>query len=460
MTIIAKRRDSRQTSEMPTATNGVAARAEAPEPDVDVLIDEVKRAFGPIERDLVGFGPLVTQAVYALLTGENLVVFSPPGTAKSLFARLLFQRIRGAKVFDTQMSKGTLAEELFGSVDIEQMKAGRVIHNTRDTLVDADLAFIDEFFDANDMVLRAMLGILHERLFKKGTQSEPARLHTGIVAANYVRATGITEAVVDRFLFRATVAPDYHPFTLLAIDQAFARHHGTPASGPLAADRDPDDDRLPMSHLVRLKEIVTGRVPGCEISAPPHILFMKNALINRYGDLLTRCREQATTDATRPYISPRTYAKSRLVLNAAALLRGRREVTCEDLSQLRLVVTTIGGDEDEVHCFDDALRWTLMKIRDTEREQIDRLAGAQQLAEQVLHRVRTGEAIPCTRFLQRLLRMFGLISQGDVTFAHVRRFVDDIKPRDEEVRRLKQGVLTQLQDFKRRVDDQGAQLIP
>ena len=103
---------------------------ETPDLEPREVVAEIKRVFSPLERELVGFGPLLTQAIFALLTRENLLVFSPAGTAKTLFASSLFGRISGARIFDTQMSKGTLAEELFGSVDIEQMKRGRVVHTT------------------------------------------------------------------------------------------------------------------------------------------------------------------------------------------------------------------------------------------------------------------------------------------------------------------------------------------
>jgi len=450
MSIASHQAESEEALEPYLPPRFTLASSEPLDIPLEAIVAEVQEVFAPIECELAGFGPLLTQAIYALLTGENLLVFSPPGTAKTLFARLLFRRISGARVFDTQLSKGTLAEELFGSVDIEQMKTGRVIHNTRGTLVDADLAFIDEFFDANDMVLRALLGIFHERVFKKGSQTQPASLHTGIAAANYVRATGVTQAVVDRFLFRATIAPAYDPFTLLSIDHAFARHHGDCAASDSSSAA--DERRLPLAHLTYLKEIVSGRVPEHQITAPPHVLFMKNVLINRYRHLMAQHRVATDSDEPAPYISPRTYAKSRVLLNAAALLRGHRQVTCDDLSQLKYVITTIGGDPEESRSFDDALRWTLMTIRDAEREQVDRLAAAEQLAEQILHRFRTGERISCTRFLQRLLRLFGLISEGDVTFDHVRRFVEDVKPRVDEVKLLKQGLIGRLQEFKNRVD--------
>ncbi len=414
-------------------------------PDVDPfqVVNQLKRVVSSLERELVGFQPLLIQSIYALVTRENLLIFSPAGTGKTLCAGLIFNRISGARVFDTQMSKGTLADELFGSIDTEQLKTGRIVHHTAGTLVDADFAFIDELFDANDMVLRALLGVFHERVFKKGTQLEMAKLHTGIAAANYLRATDVTEAVLDRFLFRAYLAPDYNPCTLLAIDQAFDRHHGQ-------AVVPPPEEQLPLAHVSYLSDIARGLVPDWRISVPTHVMFMKNLVFNRYRELYGQLPENARK--RRLYISPRTYAKSRIVLNAAALLRGRRRVTAEDLSQLKYVVTTVGMQEAQNDCFDKALQETLLKIRGDDLEHIDNLAAARELAEQVMARVRSGEEIRCTRFLQRLLRRFGLLSQGDVTFDHVRRFVDGIRPHDEQVKVLKLGVERRIQELTRRVD--------
>ena len=418
--------------------------------DVDPreIVDHVKRIFSGLDRELVGFAPVLMQCVYALLTRENLLIFSPAGTAKTLFATLIFSRISGARVFDTQMSKGTLAEELFGSVDTEQLKKGRLHHNTHDTLVDANLAFVDEFFDANDMVLRALLGIFHERVFKRGCQTETAGLHTGIAAANYLRATDVTEAVLDRFMFRASIRPDYAPFTLLAVDEAFSRNYGRRSAPPA-------DGQIPLAHLTYLSEIVRGLVPQRQIHAAPHVLFLKNAVLNRYRELVDAAAEK---NKRRIYLSPRTYAKSRVLLNAAALLRGRMEVTTEDLSQLKYAITTIGGPEEQTQCFDKAIGEILVRITGNDLEHIDNLHAAHDLAEQVMHRVRGGESIACTGFVQRVLRFFGLMSEGDVSFDHVRRFVDTIQPRDEQVKELKLGVIRRIQTLARQVDNQDSDL--
>jgi MoxR-like ATPase len=418
--------------------------------DTARAIAEVKRAFSSLDRALVGFEPLLIQTVYALLTRENLLVFSPAGTAKTLCARLIFDRIRGARVFDTQMSKGTLAEELFGSIDIEQMKRGRVLHNTTNTLVDADFAFIDELFDANDMVLRALLGILNERVFKKGCQLEKARLHTGIAATNYLRASEVTEAVLDRFLLRSYIAPDYEPYALLAIDQCFGRGFGRPSATPA-------DEQIPLETLGRLADIVQGRHPTLSIAVPPHVMFLKNLVLNRYRELLAQC---ATEGKRRPlYISPRTYAKSRLVLNAAALLRGRMEANSDDLSQLKYVVTTIGGSDEQSQCFDKALSETLTRLRPADHDAIDQLTAAGDLAEQVMQRLRNGEEIVPSGFLERLLRWLGLLGDGELGFHHVRRYVESIQPRDEQVKQLKLGFLRRIDELVRRVDDTHASIL-
>ena len=411
--------------------------------DPGEAVARLKRVFSPLERDLVGFEPLLIQTIYALLMRENLLIFSPAGTAKTLCAKLVFNRIRGARIFDTQLSKGTLAEELFGSVDIEQMKRGRVVHHTANTLVDADLAFCDELFDANDMVLRALLGILNERVFKKGSQIEKARLHTAIAATNYLRATEVTEAVLDRFLLRAYITPDYNPFALLAIDESYGQHFGRPGATPA-------DDQIPLAHIGLLADIVQGRHPSVLIAAPPHVMFLKNIVLNRYRELLAQWAADAKK---RPlYISPRTYAKSRLVLNASALMRGRTNLTSDDLGQLKYVVTTIGGSDEQAQCFDKALSETLVRIRPADFESIDQLADAHELTEQVMEQLRGGERVKVTSFLKRLLHLLGLVSEGDLSFDHVRRFVETIHPQDEQVKRLKQGLIQRIEHLAQRVD--------
>ncbi len=428
-----------------------AQRRERDSGDPVAAAGRVRRVFSGLEREVVGGEDLLIQTMYALLTRENLLLISRPGTAKTMFARLVFRRISGARVFDLQMSKGTLAEEVVGPVIIEEMKQGNIVHNVAGSLVDSDLAFIDEFFDANDMVLRSLLGIFNERWFKKGRQQVEAALHTGIAAANYLRVTEITAAVLDRFLFRAYVDPRFDPYSLQMIDEAFGRSCGR------WDDPVPGDEQVPLADLAFLADIVQGRSERVSVQAPPHVLFLKNLVIRKY---VAKANQQAAAqEGPEVYVSPRTYAKARLLLNAAALLRGRFQVEVSDLRDLRYLVPMLDTAGVQGRLFDAAFEETVQSLPREELALVDELVEANRLAEQVCERARSGRELPVTSFLQRLMLMFRLTTPGEVHFDHVQRVLDTIAPRHQDVAELKQGLVRHMQYHQRRLNQPARELL-
>src|SRR5690348_3906124 len=56
-------------------------------------------------------------AFVALICGRHLMLVGPPGTGKSMLARLLCTLING-RMFDFQFNKFTSPEEIFGPLDI------------------------------------------------------------------------------------------------------------------------------------------------------------------------------------------------------------------------------------------------------------------------------------------------------------------------------------------------------
>src|SRR3990167_6419859 len=82
---------------------------------------------------------------------KHMLLMGLPGTAKSQFAMNVFGSIDGARTFGIHLTKQTTEEYVFGPINIEELKKGNVIHNTKDSILDADFAFIDEFFDASDV---------------------------------------------------------------------------------------------------------------------------------------------------------------------------------------------------------------------------------------------------------------------------------------------------------------------
>src|SRR5438270_12985604 len=120
----------------------------------------------------------------------------------------IFNMFQGARLFKVQASKEQQPDTYFGGINIEELKKGRIFHNTEGSLVESEFGFIDEIFDANDYTLRALLSLLNERELIRGVQRMHSSVHTVIAATNYLRLSEITEALLDRFLFKALIHPD------------------------------------------------------------------------------------------------------------------------------------------------------------------------------------------------------------------------------------------------------------
>ncbi len=306
---------------------------------IEEAAKELKAAAGFIGQRVINREEVIEQAVCALLTGEHLLLQSRTGVGKSLLAEQLFSMFEGAKIFRVQASKEQQPDTFFGGLDLEQLKTGRIAHNTSDSLVESEFGFIDEIFDANDFTLRALLSLLNERRLIRGVQNVASPLHSVIAATNYLRVSEVTEALLDRFLFKAVILPDKDPFIQYQISQRYLVHAGRTMQ-PVS--------RIPFSRLKGLHDIITGKSPDFTISISAELLYFTNIVIRHYEFLRNRALSGTVkhSDAQDFYISPRTQAKSLDLLRALALLKGRSTVAHEDVSKLYFVFATVGLPEE------------------------------------------------------------------------------------------------------------------
>jgi len=416
--------------------------------DPQALVQELKESMRGVSKQVIGREELLTQTLYALLTREHQLIYSRAGLAKSLYATAVFGQFEGSRAFSVQMTKGTTEEGLVGAVNLQELKKGSIVHETKGSIVDAEFAFLDEIFDSNDVALRSLLGILNERLFRKGKQYVEAVLHSAIATSNYVRATEITEAVIDRFPFRAYMMPSHDPYQMLRIDETYARNVGKVR----IPGENNQDRKIPFEYVDFLADVAEGREPGREITAPPHVLFLKNAVILEYVKLVNEARASAKKDK-RPelYISPRTMAKTRDILNASALLRGNTEVTKEDLNDLKYMVCTIGDQEDQEQYFEKALSNTLANLTASDLEVIDLFMGVHTMTEEILE-LRKDKSKISFSFIERVKMFFGLTDISDLTFGKIRGMIENISPNNAMVNDLKQSILKRIESESERMD--------
>lgn len=143
----------------------------------------------------------------ALLAREHVLLLGPPGTAKSLLARLLAQAIEGS-YFDWLFSKFTVPEEVLGPISVSQLKRDRYQRVTAGKLPTAEIAVLDEVFKANSAILNALLTILNERVYHDGTRGPvDCPLELAVTASNELPQDDGLEALYDRILVRLEVSP-------------------------------------------------------------------------------------------------------------------------------------------------------------------------------------------------------------------------------------------------------------
>lgn len=170
------------------------------------LVSAVNRFKKELEKPFVGREEEALVITFALVTSEHAILVGEPGTAKSAIARRAADLLR-ARFFKYLLTKYTEPDELLGPLDIAALKEGRYVRITRGKLPDAEIAFLDEIFNASSAILNALLTLINERIIYDGYVEIPVPLWTLISASNTVPEEQEYQALYDRFLLRHFVKP-------------------------------------------------------------------------------------------------------------------------------------------------------------------------------------------------------------------------------------------------------------
>jgi MoxR-like ATPase len=187
----------------PTALD--AARAE-----VAAWTTEAKHAFP--ERD-----GIVDAMVLAGVARTNVILYGPPGTAKSALARAFGDAIEG-NVFDLLFTRYTTPSEFMGPTDVQALKLGHQKRVAAGYAPEAHVFFIDEGFKANSACLNSMLTLVNEHAWHDDGQLKPANLRVAVLASNeFPEDNDNLGAFDDRFPLRFDVRPLQNPDNFRAV---------------------------------------------------------------------------------------------------------------------------------------------------------------------------------------------------------------------------------------------------
>ncbi|MCU7827076.1 AAA family ATPase [Kitasatospora sp. DSM 101779] len=254
------------------------------------------------------------------VAGEHLLVVGAPGTAKSEAVRRVAGQL-GGRYFEYLLGRFTEPNELFGPVDLRRLREGRVEFRTGGMLPEADIAFLDEVFLGSTAVLNTLLGLLNERVFRRGGTVLASPLRVCVGAANHVPEDPELAAFADRFLARLFVEPvaDARLEELLEAGRRPAPVSLPPADGaaPHGAPGRPAD-------LLGALDRLAAAARACDLTE----------VTPAVATALRRLRAAGVP------VSDRRAVRSQRLVAAAAVLDGRDRATTRDLWVLPLIAPT------------------------------------------------------------------------------------------------------------------------
>lgn len=170
-----------------------------------VIVERLRQhVLDPLKRSFVGRDEVVDLIALAVVAGEHLFLYGPPGTAKSALIRQFASAVHG-RYFEYLLTRFSEPNELFGPIDLVRLREGTVATVTSGMLPEAEFAFLDELFNANSAILNNLLTVLNERVYRRGAEVHRLPLLSLFSASNHLAEDEALRALFDRFLLRCQV---------------------------------------------------------------------------------------------------------------------------------------------------------------------------------------------------------------------------------------------------------------
>jgi len=258
-----------------------------------------------LKRRFVGRDEVIDLIALAVVAGEHLFLYGPPGTAKSMLIRQFASAVQG-RYFEYMLTRFSEPNEIFGPIDLARLREGTVATVTTGMLPEAEFVFLDELFNANSAILNNLLTVLNERVYRRGAETHRLPVLSLFSASNHLPEDDALRALFDRFLLRCHVdnlRRDAMPQLLTA---GWALEQAVPALSSVTAE-----DLRDLAREVYRVDLA--------------------AVAELYAEVVFKVRDLGIA------FSDRRAVKVMKLLAASALLCGRRAATASDLWVMRYV---------------------------------------------------------------------------------------------------------------------------
>jgi MoxR-like ATPase len=266
-------------------------------------------------------------ALLSALADQNIFLYGPPGTAKSLISRRLAKVFKSKNYFEYLMQKFSTPDEVFGPVSIKELKNDNYERKTDGYLPNAEFAFLDEIWKSSPAILNTLLTLINEKKFKNGNEIKEVPLKVLISASNETPPHGQgLEALYDRFTTRLYVPPmeSKENFELLL------------QNGGSSDEVDIDENlRIKTSEWNKWKQEIQ------EVKISDEVFNIVNAIRLEFE----KRNKKKNFDL---YVSDRRWQKALTLVKAGAYFCDRRETNIVDALLLSHTLWTTKDNKDEV----------------------------------------------------------------------------------------------------------------
>ena len=260
-----------------------------------------------VERD-----ELIKLMELAIVTGTNLLMLGPPGTAKSAITYELCGRIENANYFQWMLNKTSDPSEILGPFSVKEMENDKFMRITTGKLPEAHIAFMDEVFKSNAPTLNALLTIMNEHIFYNDGKPVEVPLISMFGAPNEPPEDESLDAMYDRFIFRMNVQYIHDAANKKRMHSNYV------------------DNRAGLLNLVNKTTITLAEVQALQAAAKA--VKVPKDIINKFIRLISDLDRQAV------HISDRRQNECFKVMQGSAVLAGRNSVTLDDFKSLVYVL--------------------------------------------------------------------------------------------------------------------------
>ncbi|WP_201798961.1 AAA family ATPase [Helicobacter bilis] len=225
------------------------------------------------------------------------------------------------------MNRFSTPEEIFGPIDIAELKQNRLTRSTQGYLPTAHFAFLDEIWKSSPAILNTLLTIINEKIYRDGNTDIKVPLQGLVCASNeFPTPNQGLEALYDRLIVRLKVLPVEKKTSFEALLKGI------------------DEAKLTITKPFNLQELhdIAQKAKSITFSTQSlKALHSLKSLIESHNKTLDKDTEtldfslDSTQEIEKIYISDRRWVAMAELLRVAVVLSDRDEVLPIDIMLLK-----------------------------------------------------------------------------------------------------------------------------